>query len=158
MRRTMLTAVALMTLAVAAAGCGSRHSVASAASGTPNTPVSPSASGQQTAALVAACATQISQQLSAHPGVSSNPYDYVQYCRPAYRKLVALGRPALPAIAHYILDHGASGLDGYVMAIAGDAIWGSHGTPIAAGAKSWAKSYQWARQYLAWAQEHPSGN
>lgn len=158
MRRTMLTAVALVTIAVTAAGCGSRHVVTSAASGTPNTPVSPSASGQQAAALVAACATQISQQLSAHPGVSSNPYDYVQYCRPAYRELVALGRPALPAIAHYILDHRVSGLDGYVMAIAGDAILGSHGTPIAVGAKSWETSDQWARQYLTWAQEHPSGS
>ena len=45
-----------------------------------------------------------------------------------------------------------------MLAIAGDAIWGSHGTPIAAGAKSWATSYQWALQYLAWAQEYPSGN
>lgn len=158
MRRTILTAVALMALAVAVTACGSRHSIATVASGAPGAPTSPSASGQQLAALVATYARQISQGLGKAPGASSNPYDYVQYCRPAYRKLVALGPPALPAIAHYILDHGASGLDGYVMAIAGDAIWGSHGTPIAVGAKSWETSHQWASQYLAWAQEHPSGN
>jgi hypothetical protein len=49
-------------------------------------------------------------------------------------------------------------VDGYVMAIAGDAIWGGHGKPIAAGAKAWETSDQWARQYLTWAQEHPPGH
>ena len=83
MRRTIVTAVALMTFAVVTAACGSQHGVAAVASGTPDTPVSPSASKQPMAAVVAACATQISQQLSAAPGASSNPYDYVQYCRTA---------------------------------------------------------------------------
>ena len=156
MRRTILTAAALIALAFAVAACGARHNVATVASGAPSASTSPSAGGQQMAALVATYATQVSQDLGKAPGTSSNPYDYIQYCRPAYRKLVALGPPALPAIADYILDHAASGLDGYVMAIAGEAIWGTHGTPIAAGAKSWETSEQLARQYLAWAQEHHS--
>jgi hypothetical protein len=157
MRRTILAAAALLALAFAVAACGSKHSVATVAPGTPGAPPSPNPSAQQTAGRVTALATQIGKELTVAPGTSSNPYDYLPYC-PAYRKLVALGPPALPAIARYILDHKAHGLDGYVMAIAGDAIWGSHGTPIAAGAKSWETSGQWARQYLAWAQEHPSSN
>jgi hypothetical protein len=54
----------------------------------------------------------------------------------------------VPAIADYIVDRRAFGLHGCLLALAGDAIWRSHGGPSAAAAKSWATSHEWARRYL----------
>lgn len=145
----VLSSCALKGKAAASAG----HPTTSTASPTP-TP-----DEQKLAALVQTYARQVGELQGAPDTImaSSNPYDYAKYS-PAVRHLIALGPKALPMIAHYILDHSDNGLNGYLLAIAGDSIWGSHGTPISAGAKSWETADQWARQYLAWAEEHPSGN
>jgi hypothetical protein len=157
-RRGAQTAFAALVIAVALGSCGSQHhGTTGQSSGAAKASPGPAVAGQQMASTVQTYAREISKELTRCPGASSNPYDYVASC-PTYRKMVALGPSALPAIAHYILDHKANGLDGYVVAIAGDAIWGSHGTPIATGAKSWETSDQWARQYLAWAQAQATGN
>jgi len=162
MRHAILAVFVVAALAMSLASCGadSKTTATGGSSGASSASSSSSATGQQVQASVEAYAKQIGSELGQAPAsvnASSNPYDYLDYC-PTYRNVVALGPPALPAIAHYILRNRASGLDGYILAIAGEEIWGSHGTPLAAGAKSWESSDQWARQYLAWAEDHPSGN
>jgi hypothetical protein len=159
MRRAGLAVLGMMMVAIAMSSCGSATTTTatSRSSGRPAASPSPSAAGDDIDALVETFAAQIAAELGQAPdsvSLSSNPYDYLDYC-PTYRRVVTLGPSALPAIAHYILDNKAYGLDGYVLAIAGEKIWGSHGTPPAPGAKSWDNSGQWARQYLAWAKDHP---
>ena len=76
-------------------------------------------------------------------GGSSNPYDYVGIS-PAFTKLVALGKPALPAIVAEIEDSDQNGLREYLLAAAGAQISGD--TP-GSGAQSWSSGKEWARQY-----------
>jgi len=76
-------------------------------------------------------------------GVSSNPYDYVGVS-PLYVKLVALGKPALPAIAAEIEASDQNGLREYLLAAAGAQISGD--TP-GSGGQSWEDGKEWARQY-----------
>ena len=76
-------------------------------------------------------------------GESSNPYDYVGIS-PAFTRLVALGKKALPAIAAEIEDSDKNGLREYLLAAAGAQIDGD--TP-ASGAQTWRNGKEWARQY-----------
>ena len=76
-------------------------------------------------------------------GQSSNPYDYVGVS-PAFTKLVALGKPALPAIVAEIEASDQNGLREYLLAAAGAQIDGD--TP-GSGAQTWSTGKEWARQY-----------
>ncbi len=76
-------------------------------------------------------------------GESSNPYDYVGVS-PVFRELVALGRPALPAIVAEIESSGQNGLREYLLAAAGAQI---DGEVPGAGAQSWHDGKEWARQH-----------
>jgi len=157
MRRSAAIVSAMMLLAMITllSSCGSGQTAAAerTASATPSTSPTPALSSQQLRRVVHAYALKIGAEEGRAPcQASSNPYDYVKYC-PTFPRLVALGPPALPVIAHEI--ESADGLDAYLLAIAGDAIWGR--TVPEVGIKSWATADQWARQYRAWAKEHPSG-
>lgn len=157
MRRSAAIVSAMMLLAMITllSSCGSGQTAAAerTASATPSTSPTPALSSQQLRRVVHAYALKIGAEEGRAPcQASSNPYDYVKYC-PTFPRLVALGPPALPVIAHEI--ESADGLDAYLLAIAGDAIWGRP-VPVV-GIKSWATADQWARQYRAWAKEHPSG-
>ncbi len=76
-------------------------------------------------------------------GDSSNPYDYVGVS-PVFRELVALGRPALPAIVAEIEASGQNGLREYLLAAAGAQI---DGEVPGSGAQSWHDGKEWARQH-----------
>ena len=78
-------------------------------------------------------------------GESSNPYDYVGVS-PVFVKIVALGKPALPAIAAEILASKDDGLREYLLAAAGAQISGD--TP-GSGDQTWSSGKEWAKQYLA---------
>jgi len=148
-------AIAMVTALGFASACGQETSSASHTSAAPSPKPSPSLDLQR---LVHSYVLKIDAESSRAPcQTSSNPWDYAKYC-PTIKRMVALGWPALPFIAQEIQAGGAAGLDGYLLAIAGDTIWGPHETPIAAGAMSWATGDEWAAQYLAWAKEHPSGD
>ena len=75
-------------------------------------------------------------------GSSSNPYDYVGIS-PVFIKLVALGRPALPAIVAEIESSDADGLREYLLAAAGAQI---SGDIPGSGAQTWGTGKEWARQ------------
>jgi hypothetical protein len=77
-------------------------------------------------------------------GQSSNPYDYVGVS-PVYVQLVALGRPALPAIVAEIESSGHNGLREYLLAAAGAQIDGD----VPSDGQSWESGKDWARQYRA---------
>ena len=76
-------------------------------------------------------------------GQSSNPYDYVGVS-PVFTRLVALGKPALPAIAAEIEASAQNGLREYLLAAAGAQIDGD--TP-GSGAQTWSTGKEWARQF-----------
>ena len=76
-------------------------------------------------------------------GTSSNPYDYVGVS-PVFVKIVALGKPALPAIAAEILASPNDGLREYLLAAAGAQI---SGETSGEGGQTWASGREWARQY-----------
>jgi len=76
-------------------------------------------------------------------GESDNPYDYVGVS-PVFVQLVALGRPALPAIAAEVEASTGDGLREYLLAAAGAQISGD--TP-GGGAQSWGSGKEWAQQY-----------
>jgi hypothetical protein len=75
-------------------------------------------------------------------GQSDNPYDYVGIS-PAFTRLVALGKKALPAIVAEIESSGDDGLREYLLAAAGAQISGD--TP-GNGAQTWSTGKEWARQ------------
>jgi hypothetical protein len=75
-------------------------------------------------------------------GQSSNPYDYVGIS-PAFTGLVALGKPALPAIVAEIKASDNDGLREYLLAAAGAQISGD--TP-GSGSQTWSSGKEWARQ------------
>jgi hypothetical protein len=77
-------------------------------------------------------------------GDSSNPYDYVGIS-PAFVQLVALGLPALPAIATEIESSSHNGLREYLLAAAGAQIDGD----VPSDGQSWDSGKDWARQYRA---------
>ena len=76
-------------------------------------------------------------------GESDNPYDYVGISH-FFTKLVALGKPALPAIVAEIESSEDDGLREYLLAAAGAQISGD--TP-GSGAQAWSSGKEWARQY-----------
>jgi hypothetical protein len=78
-------------------------------------------------------------------GSSSNPYDYVGIS-PAFRQLVSLGPPALPAIVAEIESSEHDGLREYLLAAAGAMI---DGDVPSAGGQTWDHGKQWSRQYRA---------
>jgi hypothetical protein len=160
----VLLLTAVVAASVAGSGCGSSPGQAASASAPSSAPVatpatSPAAAqsaGSQTAirARVSADIDRIMADIKASEnrgdvvdgvpvGQSSNPYDYVGIS-PAFTKLVALGRPALPAIAAEIRASDQNGLREYLLAAAGAQIDGD--TP-GSGAQTWSTGKEWARQY-----------
>jgi hypothetical protein len=77
-------------------------------------------------------------------GASSNPYDYVGVS-PEFVQIVALGEPALPAIAAEILASGKDGLREYLLAAAGAQISGD--TPASGQTQTWSSGREWAKQF-----------
>jgi hypothetical protein len=77
-------------------------------------------------------------------GQSSNPYDYVGVS-PVFVKIVALGKPALPAIAAEIMASSDDGLREYLLAAAGAQISGD--TPGSGQTQTWSSGKEWAEQY-----------
>lgn len=62
---------------------------------------------------IASICDEISEEVEEN--MSSNPYDYIRVsCK--YRKLLSLGKDALPKMEQYIEDNG--GLEGYIVALA----------------------------------------
>ena len=158
----LLTAV--VAAALAGAGCGSDSGQAASSSApspapvvTPAiTPTAEQSAGPKTdiGAKVSADIDRIMADIKAAEkrgdvvdgvpvGQSSNPYDYVGIS-PAFTRLVALGTPALPAIAAEIEASDQNGLREYLLAAAGAQIDGD--TP-GSGAQTWSTGKEWARQY-----------
>jgi len=166
MSKTVQAAL-LCTLALATllgAGCGTKTGQPAAAASTPpaaatqpatTKPATPAADASSTLReAVHAAIGRIMADIKAaeqrgdvvdgvRVGVSSNPYDYVGIS-PAFIKLVALGKPALPAIAAEIEASAQNGLREYLLAAAGAQIDGD--TP-GNGAQTWSTGKEWARQY-----------
>ena len=154
----LLAALAALTLG---AGCGSSGGSATLPPATPAATASatpapePSAAKESMRAEVHAYAARMMKDIKAAEvrgdvidgtpvGESSNPYDYVGVS-PVFVKIVALGKPALPAIAAEIMASDDNGLREYLLAAAGAQISGD--TP--GGGQSWSSGKEWARQYLA---------
>jgi hypothetical protein len=159
-----ITFVLLLTAVVAAAGCGSGSGQAASSSAPLSAPVAAPAT-TPAAPQSAAPTTDIRAKVSADidrimadikaaeqrgdvvdgvpVGQSSNPYDYVGIS-PVFTRLVALGRPALPAIAAEIEAGDQDGLREYLLAAAGAQIDGD--TP-GSGAQTWTTGKEWARQF-----------
>jgi len=162
-----VSAVLMVALAVAAAcaGCGSAAAPQASTPATPSRqaapPKPPSAqpSVSQASAMHKAVHADIGQIMadidaaekrgdlidSVAVGTSSNPYDYVGIS-PVFVQLVALGKPALPAIAAEIESGKDNGLREYLLAAAGAQIAGD--VP-GNGAQTWESGKEWARQYRA---------
>ncbi len=160
----VLLLTAVVAAALAGAGCGSDSGQAASSSAPSSVPVVTPAT-TPTAAQSATLKTAIRAKVSADidrimadikaaekrgdvvdgvpVGQSSNPYDYVGIS-PAFTKLVALGKPALPAIAAEIEASDQNGLREYLLAAAGAQIDGD--TP-GSGAQTWSTGKEWARQY-----------
>jgi hypothetical protein len=159
MRKAILMLLAVCVVAVLAPGCGSSgdsgtpSSASPAAPGTATPHPEPSATGQSLRGEVHAYAARMMADIKAAEdrgdvidgapvGSSSNPYDYVGVS-PVFVKLVALGEPALPAIAAEILASGGDGLREYLLAAAGAQISGD--TP--GDGQSWSTGKEWASQF-----------
>lgn len=164
--RVVLTATLLLPAVVTVTGCGSSEGSAGGSSTPPSASASssrsatpaaqPSATGQPARAQVHAFATRMMADIKAAEdrgdvidgvavGASSNPYDYVGVS-PAFVKIVALGKPALPAIAAEILAGTDNGLREYLLAAAGAQISGE--TPGSGQLQSWSSGKEWAKQYV----------
>jgi len=160
----IIQAVLLCTLALATAiggGCGTKAGQPGAAASTPEAAATKAAAQPATPAAsptlrqtVHADIGRIMADIKAaeqrgdvvdgvRVGVSSNPYDYVGVS-PVFVKLLALGKPALPAIAAEIEASHHNGLREYLLAAAGAQIEGD--TP-GSGAQTWSTGKEWARQY-----------
>ena len=159
MRKAILLLLAACVVAVLAPGCGSSGDAETPPSASPAVPGTatpqpePSAAEQSLRAEVHAYAARMMADIKAAEdrgdvidgapvGQSSNPYDYVGVS-PVFVKIVALGEPALPAIAAEILASGGDGLREYLLAAAGAQISGD--TP--GDGQSWSTGKEWARQY-----------
>ena len=160
MTKPILLLLAVLAAAALAPGCGSSGGSATppptsavvTRSATPQP--KPSATKQSLRAEVHAYATRMMADIKAAEkrgdvidgtpvGQSSNPYDYVGVS-PVFVKLVALGKPALPAIAAEIMAGHDNGLREYLLAAAGAQISGD--TP--GSGQSWSTGKEWAKQYL----------
>lgn len=157
--------ILVVALAVAApiAGCGSTPDQQAAPSKTPSAgpttkPTATPSVGQTVAMrkVVRADIARIMSDIEAAEqrgdvvdgvpvGQSSNPYDYVGIS-PGFRQLVALGKPALPAIVTAIESSGHNGLREYLLAAAGAQI---DGDVPSGGQQTWDNGKEWARQYRA---------
>jgi len=164
MRKVVESVVVLAVALAAAASCAGCASTSGqpAATATPGAPTSamPSAkpSVDPEAAMRKAVRTHIARIMSdiaaaekrgdvvdgVPVGTSSDPYDYVGIS-PAFRQLVALGKPALPAIVAEIDASSHNGLREYLLAAAGAQIHGD----VPSDGQSWENGKEWARQYRA---------
>ena len=165
-RPIRIVVVVLLTVAtgVAAAGCGSSADQPATASSAPQAAATetgaPSEANATTAPslrkTVHADVGRIMADIKAAEdrgdlvdgvpvGQSDNPYDYVGIS-PAFTGLVALGKPALPAIVAEIEASKEDGLREYLLAAAGAQISGD--TP-GGGAQTWDSGKDWARQQRA---------
>jgi hypothetical protein len=160
----LLAALALV-VAAACAGCGSAAAPKASPSATPGRQASPSKapsaqpSVSQASAMRKAVHADIARIMAdiaaaekrgdlidgVAVGVSSNPYDYVGIS-PVFVQLVALGKPALPAIAAEIEASSDNGLREYLLAAAGAQIGGD--VP-GSSAQTWESGKEWAQQYRA---------
>ena len=152
--------VLMLAVAASCAGCGSTPGQPATASppGTPTARPSAKPSADPAAAMratVRAAAARIMSDIGAAEqrgdvvdgvpvGQSSNPYDYVGIS-PVFTKLVALGKPALPAIVATIESSSHDGLREYLLAAAGAQIDGD----VPSDGQSWSTGKEWARQYGA---------
>lgn len=161
--RIILALTLAAAVVVMAAGCGSADqpaetssAPAQTAAATPEATPGDATSGAEAALReqVHAASRQIMADIKAAEqrgdlsdgvpvGQSDNPYDYVGIS-PAFTRIVALGKPALPAIAAEIEASENDGLREYLLAAAGAQISGD--TP-GAGAQTWSSGKEWARQY-----------
>jgi ABC-type transport system substrate-binding protein len=160
----LMVALAL-AVAAACAGCGSAAAPQASPSTTPSRQASPAKtpsshpSVSQASAMRKAVHADIAQIMAdidaaekrgdvvdgMAVGMSSNPYDYVGIS-PVFVQLVALGEPALPAIAAEIEASSDNGVREYLLAAAGAQIAGE--VP-GSGAQTWQSGKEWARQYRA---------
>jgi hypothetical protein len=161
----VLMAALALVVAAACAGCGSVAAPQPSPSATPSRQASPSKtpsshpSVSQASAMRKAVHADIARVMAdidaaekrgdlidgVAVGASSNPYDYVGVS-PMFVQLVALGKPALPAIAAEIEAGSDNGLREYLLAAAGAQIGGD--VP-GNGAQTWESGKEWARQYRA---------
>jgi hypothetical protein len=156
---TMLVLAVALAVVAPCAGCASAPDQQTPPSRTPSARPSARPSVDDSAALRQAVRAHIRQIMSdidaaeergdvvdgVPVGSSSNPYDYVGIS-PAFRQLVSLGPPALPAIVAEIESSEHDGLREYLLAAAGAMI---DGDVPSAGGQTWDHGKQWARQYRA---------
>ena len=160
--RIILALALAAAVVVSAAGCGSSDqpagtssAPAQTAASTPATPDDASSAGADAALReqVRADIRRIMADIKAAEqrgdvvdgvpvGQSDNPYDYVGIS-PVFTKLVALGRPAVPAIVAEIEASDHDGLREYLLAAAGAQISGD--TP--GDGQSWSTGKEWASQF-----------
>ena len=160
--RIILALALAAAVVVSAAGCGSSDqpagtssAPAQTAAATPATPDDASSAGADAALReqVRADIRRIMADIKAAEqrgdvvdgvpvGQSDNPYDYVGIS-PVFTKLVALGRPAVPAIVAEIEASDHDGLREYLLAAAGAQISGD--TP--GDGQSWSTGKEWASQF-----------
>jgi len=164
-RVVLVTSLLVTTIAATAiaTGCGSSAGSATPPPATPTatksspTQPEPTATKQSVRAEVHKDAARMMADIKAAEdrgdvidgtpvGQSDNPYDYVGVS-PVFVKIVALGKPALPAIAAEITASKGDGLREYLLAAAGAQISGD--TP--GSGQSWSSGKEWAKRYL---QEH----
>jgi hypothetical protein len=160
MAKPMLLLLAALAAVALAAGCGSSGGAATpspaapAATKTAAPTPQPSATKPSPRAEVHAMAARMMADIKAAEdrgdvidgtpvGQSDNPYDYVGVSS-EFVKLVALGKPALPAIAAEIVASDDDGLREYLLAAAGAQISGD--TP--GNGQSWSSGKEWAKRYL----------
>jgi hypothetical protein len=144
--RAVMGALLAMSLGACAptAGSGSNESSAPPAQ-TAEASASHAASGSIDQA-VRTDADQIASDIDSAPvqvQISSNPYDYVGVS-PAFKRLVARGRPAVESIAREIDRTGENGLREYLLAIAASRILNEPESE-----KRWSTGKEWVAQYRA---------
>jgi hypothetical protein len=158
----LILLMAVLTVAVLAPACGSSGGSGTTATAPGTSPPASTAgatpkadAGSQPRAEVHAYAARMMADIKAAEdrgdvidgvtvGASSNPYDYVGVS-PVFVKIVALGKPALPAIAAEILASNENGLREYLLAAAGAQISGD--TPGNGQSQSWSSGKEWAKQF-----------
>ncbi len=162
MTKPLLLLLAALTALAIAAGCGSSGGAATEPPSSPAATQSampkpePSSTLRSLHAAVHTYARRMMADIKAAEdrgdavdgvpvGSSSNPYDYVGVS-PVFVKLVALGKPALPAIADAIMASGENGLREYLLAAAGAQISGD--IPGSGQTQTWSSGKEWAQQYL----------
>jgi predicted small lipoprotein YifL len=159
MRKAILLLLAACVVAALAPGCGSSGGAETpppaspAVPGTTTPQPDPSAAEQSLRAEVHAYAARMMADIKAAEqrgdmvdgvpvGQSDNPYDYVGIS-PVFTRLVALGKPAVPAIVAEIEASDHDGLREYLLAAAGAQISGD--TP--GDGQSWSTGKEWASRF-----------